>query len=107
VEKNSEFVSLQQLYPTCLRSEICIVNVKVTGIPEGQYLDTGVNNGRQVCNATEEPVVSNSGSSEAPPPATEFAVMTSLVLGGDGKCTEDGLYADPTDCRGFVKCAQV
>jgi hypothetical protein len=84
----------------------------VTGIPEGQYLDTGLNNGRQVCSqslpptlTTEEPVPpAGSNSSE---PTTEAAILTSLVVGTDGKCAADGLFPDPLDCRGFVKCAQV
>ncbi len=86
----------------------------MTGIPEGQYLDTGLNNGRQVCSqslptlTTEEPVPpAGSNSSEPSLPTTEAAILTGLVVGTDGKCAADGLFPDPLDCRGFVKCAQV
>ena len=91
-----------------------VIYTQVTGIPEGQYLDTGLNNGRQVCNVdslpatTEEPVSAGGTSSSEPVPATtEAAMMTSLAVGTDGKCAADGLFPDPADCRGFVKCAQV
>ena len=85
------------------------VNDQVTGIPEGQYLDTGLNNGRQLCTidslpAPEKPINVTSSSE---PPSPEAAMTVSLVVGSDGKCATDGLFPDPDDCRGFVKCAQV
>ena len=87
----------------------------MTGIPEGQYLDTGLNNGRLQCSVdspttTEQPAntttSSGSSSSSEPASATEANLTVGLVVGSDGKCAPDGLFPDPGDCRGFVKCAQ-
>jgi hypothetical protein len=85
-----------------------LTKMQVAGIPEGQYIDSGLNNGRQVCTVDSLPTteLAGNGSSSEPSP-TEATAMNSLALGSDGKCAPDGLFADPDDCRGFVKCAQV
>lgn len=88
------------------------IDLQMSGIPEGQYLDTGLNNGRLQCSldslpaSEQQPGNVTTSSSEPASTSTEATLSASLAVSSDGKCSPDGLFPDPDDCRGFVKCAQ-
>jgi len=106
------------------------IDVQVEGMPDGQYIDTGTNNGGAQCSSvppssTSSPTTSLSTaltsalstaissaitsafSSSSPPPPTTTAAPEVPVIPTSVDCsTLSGLYPDPDDCRGFIKCAQ-
>jgi len=81
------------------------LTVQMSNIPEGQYVDMGDNNGDAKCDGSVRPVrpTRPSGSTTTRAPIT---TTTRRVPSGPGSCEKDGLFPDPDDCRGFIKCAQ-
>ena len=74
---------------------------QVASLQGDTYIDMGSNNDG-----------SCGGGAVAPPTPTQPPTTTTAapVWGGDSvvDCSlQDGLYPDPNNCRGFIKCAQV
>lgn len=83
-------------------------SVKVPRVQGDTYIDMGANNGGS-CSASGGGAGSGpSGSvittSRPEPLATTQAWTSASVVDCSVK---DGLFPDPTNCRGFIKCAQV
>lgn len=80
---------------------------QMAGIPEGSFVDVGSNNGGSCSSGVPSrpsTALSTTSPATAPPPTTTTPgyqpprfVDCSLV---------DGLFPDPHNCRGFIKCAQ-
>ena len=72
-------------------------------IPDGSFVDVGTNNGGS-CSSGLPSLPSIGSSTTAPPPTTSPTPTTNPGL---VDCSlEDGLFPDPHNCRGFIKCAQ-
>ena len=83
------------------------VSIKVPRIQGDTYIDMGANNGGS-CSASGGGGGSGSGSATTtfrPEPAATTPAWTSASV---VDCSvKDGLFPDPANCRGFIKCAQV
>ncbi|XP_023347602.1 uncharacterized protein LOC111716389 [Eurytemora carolleeae] len=88
------------------------IEIQLSGIPEGQYIDTRQNNGGPDCNPPNQIIINPSTHVSTQSPAvstqqpTPHTTTTQTVVVGPGNCSEDGLFPDPGSCKGFIKCAQ-
>jgi len=84
------------------------IDITVPNIPEGKYIDTGTNNGG-TCTAPgvgSKPVTITTPRPRPtlptmPPTTTPFSSSSYVDCS-----VKDGLFPDPQNCRGFIKCAQ-
>ena len=85
-------------------------SVKVPRVQGDTYIDMGANNGGSCSTsggggAGSGPSGSATTTSRPEPPATTSPAWTSASV---VDCSvKDGLFPDPGNCRGFIKCAQV
>jgi len=101
-------------YALRVHSEHVNVDVEMSSIPQGQYVDTGKNNGPCKAGGSAAPPPDNVAQPNPPPPApvkpepapvpTPAPAPTEVPAAGN--CAVDGLFPDPDDCSGFIKCAQ-
>merc|ERR1711953_1347834 len=107
-------LTLRSSYTLRVTSDSGTIEVEMDTIPEGEYVDLNENNGG---------FCSGSGSTK-PSTATSSPMSTSTALATIVQTTTvpptssytppayvdcalaDGLFPDPHNCRGFVKCAQ-
>ena len=78
-------------------------------IPEGKYIDTGTNNGG-TCSAPSEGSKPVTIPTPRPRPTVPTTASTTTPFSSASyvDClVQDGLFPDPHNCRGFIKCAQV
>jgi len=102
-------VTLHAQFSLRVVSDTGNIDTQVSRLQGGNYIDMGSNNEAGSCGAS-------GGSGSAPPPAstTSPVVVTSpptTTSSWSGSsvvdCSrEDGLFPDPDNCRGFIKCAQ-
>jgi len=81
------------------------VDVEMSSIPDGTYVDTGSNNGPCQLGGGNTPAPENVAVTAAPVPTTAQVTQTTAPPSADS-CQVDGLFPDPDDCSGFIKCAQ-
>merc|ERR1711953_1383716 len=111
-------LTLRSSYTLRVTSDSGTIEVEMDTIPEGEYVDLNENNGG-FCSGSG----SGSGSTK-PSTATSSPMSTSTTLAPIVQTTTmpptssytppayvdcalaDGLFPDPHNCRGFVKCAQ-
>ena len=90
----------------------------MTSLVGDSYIDMGSNNDGGCDSDSQNVVTSQSGgviqtSSSSPtsaPSSTTLAPTTTTAWSGSSivDCSVlDGLFPDPNNCRGFIKCAQV
>merc|ERR1711997_518498 len=97
------------MYSVRVHSAQTDVELKFNSIPEGQYVDTGRNNGPcKNSNLPEptSPVVITTTASTTPAFETTVTTVAAAPTMIDCGILADGLYPDPDDCAGFIKCAQ-
>ena len=99
-------ITLHGRFTLRLVSDTGTIETTVTQLTSlnSSYIDTGTNNGGGPCTSPPTPT---------PPSTTTPTPPESTTTGGwEGSsqvdCSvRDGLYPDPDNCRGFIKCAQV
>ena len=77
---------------------------QVASLQGDTYIDMGSNNDGSCGGGAVTP------PTPTPPPPPTTTTTAAPVWGGDSvvDCSlQDGLYPDPSNCRGFIKCAQV
>jgi len=95
-------ITLHGLYSLRISSDSGSIEVTLENIPEGKYIDTGTNNGGACSPPTAEPrPPSASTTTTAPTTTTTFSSSSTVDCS-----VQDGLYPDPHNCKGFIKCAQ-
>merc|ERR1719266_2992046 len=115
-------LTLRSSYTLRVISDSGTIEVEMDTIPEGEYVDLKENNGG-FCSGSGSESGSGSGSTK-PSTATSSPMSTSTTLAPIVQTTTmpptssytppayvdcalaDGLFPDPHNCRGFVKCAQ-
>ena len=107
-------ITLHGQFTLRLVSDTGNIEVTVTRLTAGSYIDTGTNNGGPCTSPSPSPSTSTPPRPTQPgPPPTRPPVSSTTTSGGweansQVDCSvEDGLYPDPDNCRGFIKCAQV
>jgi len=100
-------ITLQGQFQLRIISDTGNIDVSVPRVQGDTYIDMGANNGGS-CSASgggagSGPSGSATTTSRPEPPATTQAWTSASVVDCSVK---DGLFPDPTNCRGFIKCAQ-
>jgi len=104
-------LTLRSSYALRVISDSGAIEVQMDEIPEGQYVDLKKNNGGY-CSGSGSTSGSASASTESTSRPTTLATTTlppttSYSPPAYVDCAlADGLFPDPHNCRGFVKCAQ-
>jgi len=102
-------ITLHGEYALRVISDSGNIDLTVDSIPEGKYIDTGTNNGgtcatpgggsSQVTTPRPRPTIPTTPTTTSPTtPFSPASYVDCTVL--------DGLFPDPHNCRGFIKCAQ-
>jgi len=108
-------LTLRSSYSLRIISDSGAIEVEMTDIPEGDFVDLERNNGG-VCSpssgsssstSTSRPIDMIPASTTVAPIVQTTTQTTSYIPPAYVDCSiADGLFPDPHNCRGFVKCAQ-
>jgi len=99
-------ITLHAQFSLRVISDTGSIDVTVPYIPDGEYIDTGTNNdgactgeSGQVTRPTPRPTTSTT--------PTTTTTTTPFSSSSYVDCTvKEGLFPDPQNCKGFIKCAQ-
>ena len=100
-------ITLHAGFTLRLVSDTGNIEIRVKQLSAGSYIDTGTNNDGSCTSPHPGPT-----PPPTPPPTPASTTSTTTTagweVGSQVDCSvKDGLYPDPGNCRGFIKCAQV
>ena len=104
-------ITLHGRFRLRLFSDTGNIETRVAQLTGGSYIDTGTNNGGPCTSPPTRPTTVTTPP-RPPPTTTPRPPESTTTAGWEGSsqvdCSVmDGLYPDPDNCRGFIKCAQV
>ena len=104
-------ITLHGRFRLRLVSDTGNIETRVAQLTGGSYIDTGTNNGGPCTSPPTRPTTVTTPP-RPPPTTTPRPPESTTTAGWEGSsqvdCSVmDGLYPDPDNCRGFIKCAQV
>merc|ERR1719391_1360103 len=104
-------LTLRSSYALRIISDSGTIEVQMDAIPEGEYVDLKKNNGGYCSGSTSGSTATSSPielinpaptlATTTVPPATSYSPPPYVDC-----AVADGVFPDPHNCRGFVKCAQ-